>query len=141
MFCIDVRSEPFRRHLERQGAAGDYQTLGFAGFFAFPIAHREFGTGRTTARCPALFRPKYTVAEAPARGVPGRAAAARRLTRSLAAALGSVKSAAASSYFHVESLGLWFGAGALLRTLAPGCSGACGGSARPCWAAAWPPAR
>lgn len=123
VFCIDVRSETLRRHLERQGTPGDYRTLGFAGFFGFPIAHRAFGTGRTTARCPALLRPKFTVAEAAAGDNADRASATDRLTRSLTAALGSAKSAAVSSYFYVESLGLLFGVGALLRTVVPGAIG------------------
>lgn len=119
VFCIDVRSEGLRRELERQGAPGDYETFGFAGFFGFPIAHRAFGAHRTTTRCPALLQPKFTVADSAVGGNPARAASNHQLMRSLAASLNSAKSAAVSCYFYVESLGLLFGAGALLRTIVP----------------------
>ncbi len=62
VFCIDVRSEPFRRSLE---AAGDYQTLGFAGFFGIPIKITDGVTGDSYASCPVLLSPKHDVAEAP----------------------------------------------------------------------------
>jgi uncharacterized protein YbcC (UPF0753/DUF2309 family) len=55
VFCIDVRSEVYRRALESQDSA--IKTTGFAGFFGMPI-----GVGET-ARCPVLLSPAYKVEE------------------------------------------------------------------------------
>ena len=62
VFCIDVRSEPFRRALE---ATGDYQTLGFAGFFGIPVQITDSVTGDSYASCPVLLSPKHAVKESP----------------------------------------------------------------------------
>jgi formate hydrogenlyase subunit 3/multisubunit Na+/H+ antiporter MnhD subunit len=62
VFCIDVRSEPLRRHLE---AVADVRTVGFAGFFGFTV-QRTCGTGRaatTSDRLPVLVAPSASVRE------------------------------------------------------------------------------
>ncbi|GAA3453498.1 DUF2309 domain-containing protein [Dactylosporangium matsuzakiense] len=63
--CIDVRSEGLRRHLEAQG---DYETYGFAGFFAMPISFRGLDGAVQPALCPALISPAHLISERPAAG-------------------------------------------------------------------------
>ncbi|MCK7548371.1 YbcC family protein [Marinobacter koreensis] len=57
VFCIDVRSEVIRRHLEA-GRPG-IQTLGFAGFFGIPVTHQKPGPGDEEPRLPGLLAPRY----------------------------------------------------------------------------------
>ncbi len=60
-FCIDVRSEVFRRALE--SVADDIDTIGFAGFFGFPIEYVRLGDTHGGAQCPALLTPQFTIKE------------------------------------------------------------------------------
>jgi len=60
VFCIDVRSEPFRRAVE---STGDYDTLGFAGFFGVPVQIEDETTGKAYASCPVLLQPQHRVVE------------------------------------------------------------------------------
>lgn len=62
VFCIDVRSEPFRRALEAQG---NYETYGFAGFFGVPVSIESSVTGESYASCPVLLKPACNVKETP----------------------------------------------------------------------------
>ncbi len=55
VFCIDVRSEVFRRALE--SLHPQIQTLGFAGFFGLTTAHRRFASDVTELRLPVLLNP------------------------------------------------------------------------------------
>ena len=52
VFCIDVRSEVFRRSLE--SVSGDVQTMGFAGFFGLPVSYTPLGTTATRPQLPGL---------------------------------------------------------------------------------------
>jgi uncharacterized protein YbcC (UPF0753/DUF2309 family) len=63
--CIDVRSEPLRRHLE---AIGPYETFGIAGFFGLPIAVQGHGDEHPVPSCPVIVDPRATVQEQPRRG-------------------------------------------------------------------------
>ncbi|MCH7988904.1 MAG: DUF2309 family protein, partial [Planctomycetes bacterium] len=65
VFCIDVRSESFRRHIEAQGP---YETYGFAGFFGVPISHQAFDSTGHAALCPVILTPKFSVNEVPRSG-------------------------------------------------------------------------
>ena len=65
-FCIDVRSEVFRRALE--AADPEIETLGFAGFFGLGAQHRGFASDVDELRLPVLLPPAITTA----RAAPGR---------------------------------------------------------------------
>ncbi len=60
-FCIDVRSEIFRRALET--VCPRAETIGFAGFFGFPIESVPIGQTRGAAQCPVLLTPRFVVCE------------------------------------------------------------------------------
>lgn len=62
IFCIDTRSEPFRRHLE---AIGNYETFGFAGFFSVFIRYRALSSHHETNQFPVIMQAKNTVHELP----------------------------------------------------------------------------
>jgi len=103
VFCIDVRSEVLRRHLE--SALPTVQTIGFAGFFGFPVAHRRLGDDADAARCPVLLVPPVETGE-------GSSAEelAERTRRAEAGAWKAFQNSAVSCFSFVESAGLAFGA-------------------------------
>lgn len=105
-FCIDVRSEVFRRSFERVMA--DVETIGFAGFFGFPIEYVPLGQVHGDAQCPVLLTPKFTICET-VRGAqaPERAkiVGARILRQQVANAWRAFKIAAVSSFGFVETMG------------------------------------
>lgn len=119
VFCIDVRSEPFRRHLEE---AGDHETYGIAGFFAVPIRYRAFGEAPAFDLCPVLVKPRHVVREIP-RAYHGQAAQAHRAMRRLLKAgqelLHDLKENIITPYVMVEAVGWAFSVPFLGKTLSP----------------------
>jgi uncharacterized protein YbcC (UPF0753/DUF2309 family) len=110
-FCIDVRSEVYRRALET--AWPDAETIGFAGFFGFPIEYVPIGHQTGGAQCPVLLTPSVTVCEAVKGADQAQEAAIldlRVLRRRAAKAWKSFKSSAVSSFTYVETNGLLFAA-------------------------------
>ena len=110
VFCIDVRSEVFRRALESQAA--EVRTSGFAGFFGMPITCQRLGQSTGTAQCPVLLTPGHQVREIPPAGQPGGEEGLRRLTkrrRALAGAWQDFKTSGISCFSFVETAGLLFG--------------------------------
>ena len=105
VFCIDVRSEILRRHLE---AVGDgVETLGFAGFFGLPLGYVPLAHETPVAQCPVLLTPTHVVGETlPDAGATASAAASRRLDHHVKKAWKSFKMGAVSCFSFVGPVGL-----------------------------------
>ncbi len=107
-FCIDVRSEIFRRGLET--ACPGAETYGFAGFFGFAFEYVRLGEAHGTAQCPVLLQPEAVIRESGTT----EAARARTVKRQAARAWQAFKQSAAACFAFVEGAGLLF-AGKLAR--------------------------
>ncbi len=119
VFCIDVRSEGLRRHIE---ASGDYETFGFAGFFGFPVRVHPWDGGSAVDLCPVLLRPTLEVDEIPADVRPSPVSALLADHAGFAGAGPAVEEARqgeVSPYVLAEASGFVLGPLAALRTLPP----------------------
>jgi len=109
VFCIDVRSEVFRRHLEEQNEA--IVTSGFAGFFGIPLEFVRLGASWGAAHCPVLITPSITVQEGIRNASHERLAEVssyRRRLRKARKAWKIFQTSAISCFSFVESLGLGY---------------------------------
>ncbi len=118
VFCIDVRSEPFRKALE---ATGNYETFGFAGFFGIPAKFTDMTTGESHTACPVLVSAKHEIKKTPFPAT-GKTCQSWKGYASLAAIkqlYQSVKYTFAAPFAAAESLGIASGTWIGLRTFSP----------------------
>ena len=119
IFCIDVRSECFRRNLEE---IGGNETFGFAGFFGVPICYQGFSSEQQTDQCPVLLHPKHVVKEIP-RAYQGKAAEkflkGQQLAKTGHTLLHDLKENVVTPYVMVEAIGWFFGFKLFGQTLLP----------------------
>ncbi len=112
MFCIDVRSERIRRHLEK---VGDYQTYGIAGFFGIPVGFIGLDKGSETQLCPVVVSPKNLVLELAIARNPDEHA----LTSVLEQVFHELKASLLSPFITVEAIGMLFGLDMFGKSFAP----------------------
>lgn len=121
VFCIDVRSESIRRHIEQHG---NYETYGFAGFFGIPLMAKDF-LGHEKNITPALVKPIHHISIAPKtqKGEKAEDLIARlRLSHDIKHTLDNLKKDLVTSLGCVELTGIYYGIAAAIKTLLPGLS-------------------
>ncbi len=119
VFCIDVRSEQFRMRIEREG---NYETIGFAGFFGLPVTVHSYNTDVVSDCCPVLLKPRYKVCEEPACQDSDRIShrqAGHSVLEVLRGFYQDLKYNFATPFALVETLGMWCGLWMAIRTLMP----------------------
>jgi uncharacterized protein YbcC (UPF0753/DUF2309 family) len=99
-FCIDVRSEVFRRALEAVNPG--IQTLGFAGFFGLTPSHKGMASDVAELRYPVLINAGLT---STSEGENVNAEQNARFKARASRAWGRFKLAAVSSFAFVEAMG------------------------------------
>lgn len=122
--CIDPRSEGLRRHLE---VLGNYQTLGFAGFFAVAMRYRDLAGGAARTQCPGPITPGHTLTEHPAPGrqrTAERSLAGRRVLAAAEHSLHAAKNDLLAPFVLAEAAGWLAGPLAAAKTFTPRAAGA-----------------
>lgn len=119
VYCIDVRSEPFRRHLE---STGPHETYGFAGFFAAFIRYRAWGKEHDTEQFPVIMRAKQEIREIPRSYLDHKVSQHQSGSKWVHAGhtlLHDLKENVVTPYVMVESLGWFYGLPIFGKTLVP----------------------
>lgn len=104
VFCIDVRSEVYRRNLEMINPT--IETVGFAGFFGFPINYIPLGHQEGKNQCPVLIPSSAVIKETVSNDV--EAVKIRTSKHQIEKTWKKFKSGAITSFGFVSPLGLTF---------------------------------
>lgn len=113
VYCIDVRSEPFRRHLESIKDENNntlHNTYGFAGFFSLFIKHRALVSNFEVDHFPVVMSAKNTIREVPQTDQGSKLIEHRKkgkFSKAAYALYSNLKEHVITPYVMVESIG-WF---------------------------------
>lgn len=119
VFCIDVRSEPFRKKIE---AEGNFETFGFAGFFGIPVAIETFHHQRIIESCPVLISSLHKVEEHPVEKYQRKAfrhQKGQNFLEKIHQIYQCLKYNFASPFALAETLGIWSGIWMGIHTFFP----------------------
>ncbi|MBE6182866.1 MAG: DUF2309 family protein [Bacillus sp. (in: Bacteria)] len=116
VFCIDVRSEPFRRALER---SGPFKTYGMAGFFGVPIETCELGSKRPHPSLPVIYKPVLRINEYSSALESKEYQQRRNVIHSIGHTFKSMKQNVFASLFLPELTGPWLSLQMLTRSFVP----------------------
>jgi uncharacterized protein YbcC (UPF0753/DUF2309 family) len=114
-FCLDVRSEVIRRHVE---AKGDYQTYGAGGFLGIPLAFVEFDKAHEQFLAPAIVKPTNVVFELPKESS-DEYKSKKGINKTTKKVLSDLKNNPYTPYIMVEAIGWLFGINLFGKTFAP----------------------
>lgn len=107
VFCIDVRSEVYRRNLE--AVNNQIETIGFAGFFGFPVKYTPINHLNGKNQCPVLIPSGPKVYETTTRPEDfAKEQKSRFISGKLEVAWSRFKSGSVSSYSFVSPLGIFY---------------------------------
>jgi uncharacterized protein len=118
VFCIDVRSEPFRKKIE---ALGSYETLGFAGFFGLPVRIHDEKKQHTKDCCPVLLKPRFDILTTVDASQAEKKLLDKRqdLLDSFKAAYHQLKYNYTTPFTLADAMGPWCGLGMILKNFTP----------------------
>ncbi|MUK89219.1 DUF2309 family protein [Ornithinibacillus sp. L9] len=115
-FCIDVRSEPFRRQLEKEGPI---ETIGIAGFFGLPIAINELGSNHSHSSLPVIQKPQHKIKESAEENEFKSYQQRKQAVNSLSFTFKVMKQNVLSSLLLPELSGPWLSLQMLARSFVP----------------------
>ncbi|ATH92018.1 DUF2309 domain-containing protein [Bacillus glycinifermentans] len=129
-FCIDVRSEPFRRALEK---SGPFETYGTAGFFGLTIETCELGSKHSHSSLPVILKPQHRVKETAEESSFKSYQEHKKAAASLSSAFKTMKQNLLAGMLLPEVSGPWLSLQMAARSLAPRKAGKAFRKARKSW--------